>query len=228
MLKLFVKSLLCLSLLIIVENSLQSLQINLIGRSWDEYYEQTLNMTEARQTLQIAQQYFEEEGKAPGFAVDLGAGTGRDTLYLLEKGWSVLAIDAESLSVEILLSRIQPEQLARLDVKISLFSDMILPDNVDLVNASYSLPFCSPKEFPECWENIADHLAIGGRFAGQFFGPKDSWSNDSSMTFLTKEEVLQYFEGLFVIEHFKEKEWDGPSGSGDKHWHLFEIVAKKI
>ena len=75
---------------------------------------------------------------------------------------------------------------------------------------------------------ITQAISSGGRFAGHFFGPEDSWSKDESMSFLTNAEVRQFFADSFVIEHFEEKEWDGISGSGPKHWHVFDIVAKKV
>src|SRR5258708_30442219 len=37
----------------------------------------------------------------------------------------------------------------------------------DLVNASFSLPFCAPERFPEVWERIVESLRPGGRFCGQ-------------------------------------------------------------
>jgi hypothetical protein len=55
-------------------------------------------------------------------------------------------------------------------------------------------------------QRITQAISVGGRFAGHFFGPEDSWSKDDSMTFLTKKEVLQFFADSFVIEHFEEKE----------------------
>ena len=77
-------------------------------------------------------------------------------------------------------------------------------------------------------QRIIQAISIGGRFAGHFFGPQDSWSKDDSMTFLTKNQVLQFFADSFVIEHFEENEWDGISSLGAKHWHVFDIVAKKV
>ena len=188
-----------------------------------------MNATNPHNTLLLAQQYFEIDEKPSGLAVDLGTGTGRDALFLLKKGWNVLAIDAESLSIEILLNRAQNEQLNHLEVKISPFSDMILPDNIDLINASFSLPFCSPEDFPECWQKIIDHLAIGGRFAGQLFGDKDEWASDPSRTFHTQEQMLHLFKENFVIEYLQVEDGLLPTAAGPmKHWHVYHVVAKKI
>ena len=48
------------------------------------------------------------------------------------------------------------------------------------------------------------------------------------MVFLSKEEVLNLFKDFEIVE-FKECEKDGKTGLGKmKHWHTFDIIAKKI
>jgi len=195
---------------------------------WDEYYRNTLNEEKPRYTLLLAQQYFNLDNKTPGLAVDLGAGTGRDTLFLLRKGWNVHAIDAEPLSIEIILNRTETENPQHLETSISSFANMVLPDNIDLVNASFSLPFCPSEDFSECWNNIVDHLAVGGRFAGQLFGDRDEWAAGSSGTFHTHEQMLQLFEDHFVIEYLQIEEGLLPTAVGPmKHWHIYHVVARK-
>ena len=47
------------------------------------------------------------------------------------------------------------------------------------------------------------------------------------MVFLSKEQVLNLFD-KFEIIHFEEIERDGKTGLGKmKHWHLYEIIARK-
>ena len=47
------------------------------------------------------------------------------------------------------------------------------------------------------------------------------------MTFLSKEEVLRYFED-FKITYYAEKKFIKDSGEEkSKYWHVFEIYAKK-
>lgn len=67
-----------------------------------------------------------------------------------------------------------------------------------------------------------------GYFIGNFFGYKDSWVNiKKDVFFMEKEDVLKLFEDFDII-NFKEVERDGKTGLGKiKHWHTFEIIAKK-
>lgn len=199
--------------------------------SWEVYYKNTITKTVPRRTLWLAQEYFQLENKRGGRAADLGAGTGRDTLFLLQKGWNVLAIDAEQLSIDIILNRVDASYLDNLAVVVSPFSEMILPPELDLINASYSLPFCQSQDFPQCWKMIIDQLAIGGRFAGQFFGEKDAWAIDRpELTFHSYEKMLQLFEGRFVIEYLQIDEGLIPCviNGKTKHCHIYHVVAKKI
>ena len=47
------------------------------------------------------------------------------------------------------------------------------------------------------------------------------------MIFLEKKDVLKLFEQFDIIK-FEEVERDGKTGLGKmKHWHTFEIIAKK-
>lgn len=196
--------------------------------NWESYYQDTLTIKEPRKTVLLADKYFQIEKKI-GCAVDLGAGTGRDTLFLLEQGWHVLAIDGEETSIDILLKRVDPSKHSDLEVMVATFSKMNLPNDIDLINASFSLPFCQPKEFSQCWEYIVDHLSVGGRFSGQFFGEKDAWATRSDLTIHSHEEILQLFEKQFDIEYFCIEEGLIPGANGKmKQTHVYHVVAKKI
>jgi len=69
---------------------------------WEIYYHNTINISDPHTTLLLANRYFQIEGMSGGRAADLGAGAGRDTLFLLSNGWQVFALDAEELSIEII------------------------------------------------------------------------------------------------------------------------------
>jgi hypothetical protein len=99
---------------------------------------------------------------------------------------------------------------------------------VHLINASASLPFIQPKDFTDFWFRLNQKLEIGGLFSGHLFGTNDSWCGKKDFTFFNKEQILELFNNYEWI-HFKESEYDGPSGSEpNKHWHRFDLVAKKI
>ena len=82
--------------------------------------------------------------------------------------------------------------------------------------------------FQKLWNKINDSILKDGYFVGNFFGINDEWkSTKEEMTFLTKEQVIELFKDFEIIE-FKEVEKDGATGLGKmKHWHIFNVIAKK-
>jgi SAM-dependent methyltransferase len=196
-------------------------------RDWSAYYSAVVGRP-PRDTLLAALASFDAETSADGekFAVDLGCGDGRDTVELLKRGWRVLGIDGEQEAIARLLARPDINR-DRLETQIVRFEQLILPEAVDLVNASFSLPFCPPEHFPSLWEKIVSCLRSGGHFCGQLFGDRDSWAVYTSMNHHTREQIevlLQPFE----IEMLEEEEHPGKTALGEeKYWHLFQIVARK-
>jgi tellurite methyltransferase len=196
---------------------------------WDKYYDETMKATKPWPTLKLAYENFNKEGKTNGLAVDLGSGSGTDSLFLLKNGWNVHAYDQEALAIQILLNRVPEQFLGNLETVVIPFYMMELPVEIDLVNASFSLPFCAPEDFPAVWENIVEHMAVGGRFAGHLFGDKDDWAVNPNYTFHTHEQMLALFKDRFVIESLKVEEGMDKTATGnDKYWHVYHIVAKKI
>ena len=145
---------------------------------------------------------------------------------MLERGWRVLAIDAEPAAIERLSARVPPGAHDRLETQVAQFEDARWPE-ADLVNASFSLPFCAPDRFDEVWARVRAGIAPGGRFAGQLFGDRDEWASSKDLVFLPRARVEAMLDGL-ELERFDELEEDGTTALGEaKHWHVFHIVARR-
>ena len=190
---------------------------------WDEYYEKMKEREPRQLLLDVLEKYPSGDSLK---AIDLGCGEGSETVVLLARGWHVLAIDGDAGGIKRLITQAPSETQGRLQTQVSKFEEVTLP-TVDLIHASYSLPFCDPKHFPELWEKIANAIKPGGRFAGQFFGVNDTWAYRKDMTFHTETQVRAMFTG-FEIESFHEQDEDGKATTGPKHWHVFTVIAKKI
>jgi len=194
-------------------------------RGWEDYY-QKIKGRAPRQLLLDALAYFADgSDNVQRLAIDLGCGDGTESALLLERGWNVLAIDGEPASIQHILAKVPAEGQARLQTQVTKFEEVSLPP-ADLIHASLSLPFCPPEHFDALWTKIAAAVSPGGRFAGQFFGVRDSWVNEPDMTFHTEEQVRRLLED-FEIEHFHEMDEDGTAASGPKHWHVFTTIARK-
>jgi tellurite methyltransferase len=190
--------------------------------TWENYYQKIKGRSPRQLLLDVLEKY--PSGLSLQ-AIDLGCGDGTESAILLERGWTVLAVDGEPAALEHLMEKIPVENRDRLQTQIAKFEDVQLP-SADLIHASLSIPFCKPEYFPVLWQKIVDAIKPGGRFAGQFFGVRDSWANEPDMTFQTEEQVRAMLE-RFEIESFQEMDEDGNAVSGPKHWHVFTVIARK-
>ncbi|MFQ4168342.1 class I SAM-dependent methyltransferase [Scytonema millei] len=195
-------------------------------RNWSAYY-QAVEGRPPRETLLTALSRFEAlSAEFPRFAVDLGCGDGRDTVELLKRGWRVLGIDGEAEAIARLQNRSDIDR-RRLETLVMHFEDLVLPKSVDLINASFCLPFCPPEHFPNLWHKIIAALRGGGRFCGQLFGDRDSWAIYPNMSHHSRAQVEELLQP-FKIELFQEEEHPGMTALGEqKYWHIFHIVAGK-
>ncbi|MFG0245653.1 MAG: class I SAM-dependent methyltransferase [Phycisphaerales bacterium JB052] len=195
-------------------------------RDWPGYFEVTQGRP-ARETLLHALKLFSNEpNRQTRFAVDLGCGEGRDTAELLRAGWRVHAIDGHPDGLTRLMHRDDHDAHERLTMQLAPF-ERVDPPRCDLLNASFSLPFCEPGRFDALWSRIVDAIEPGGRFSGQLFGNRDSWAAIPDRSHHTREQV-DAFLAPFSVEMLKEEERDGQDCNGtSKHWHVYHIVARK-
>lgn len=159
----------------------------------------------------------------PGDALDIGAGAGRDTAYLLDHGWHVTAVDSSPTAVEILAS-LGPKDSLRV---VRSAAEDFEPETYDLVNAQFSLPFIAPGRFFETVARLQRAVRPGGLMAATFFGPHDEWNvPGAEMTFTTKAEVERLFAGWTLIEATEIEEDGTTATGGSKHWDVIHVVAQ--
>lgn len=163
-------------------------------------------------------------------ALDIGSGSGSDTVALIRAGFKVTALDPSKLSSKFLRKKIKILALPTPKIINSKIQSLTRKRKVkfDLVNASYTLPFIPPKEFPSELKRISNLVNPGGIISFNVFGNRDTWRKESPhMTFITKSQAKKLLPGFLIIS-FKEWEHDAfPAVGPKKHWHMFSIVAKK-
>lgn len=194
----------------------------LCQKNAEEYY----NNTKSDNPTPNLKYFFENYECVPQKAIDIGCGAGNDTVYLINKGWEVTAIDKEDVEDRI-SKRLNQEQLAKFKFQKQIFEDIKL-EKCNLIVANYSLSFCRKENFKEFWNKINSSIEQNGYFIGNFFGVNDAWAKSKSkMKFFTENEVKKLFEDFKIIK-FKEVEKDGATGLKKmKHWHLFIVIAQK-
>lgn len=158
-----------------------------------------------------------------GHALDLGCGAGRDTRFLLEQGFTVVAVDKELRAGEML------KEFAHKNLRfVSDSFENFAFEKYDLVTAQWSLPFVAMKMFDKVFARVKNSLEPRGIFAGQFFGVNDEWNTPGRrMTFHAKDQLRGLLRGMKTLE-FREEEIDGNLADGTpKHWHVFHVIARK-
>jgi SAM-dependent methyltransferase len=190
------------------------------GSTWTAYYESQGDRAPRDLLLSTLDAF----GPGARDAIDLGCGTGIETVAILRRGWRVFAIDAEPAGIERLLVRASAPERERLQAQVGSIEDVELPTG-DLVWAGYSLFFVPPQRFATTWTGIKGSVRPGGRFAGQLLGERDTWAAGGDVNAHTRADAQAFFDG-WTLERFDEEENDGDACSGPKHWHLFHVVAR--
>lgn len=191
---------------------------------WNEYYRMT-DGRDVRPLFAKGMAAVRDGDLAPRRAVEVGFGDGTESAALLRAGWHVTAIDPTPSAAALLREKVPPGMEDRLDIVTARVDDADLPA-FDFLYAGYALSFVHPSRFPTVWATIRERMRPGGILAVNVFGIRDTWAGDPEMTFIHREAAAALVEGLEVIG-FDEEEQDGPSGLGPKHWHLFDIVARR-
>lgn len=192
---------------------------------WSAFHRQA-TMRPARELLRRALGGFEIERRAPGVAVDLGSGSGPDSMELLRRGWQVHAVDSSEGGHTLLTQAVPPEVRPRLSTHTARFEDFELP-RCDLVWSSWSLPYCRRERWPDLLERIAAALAPGGRFAADLFGPRHAWAGGYGVLTFDEADLRRQLERHFTIEAFDIEDGHRPSAGELTRWHAFGVVARK-
>ncbi|MGN6612659.1 MAG: class I SAM-dependent methyltransferase [Angustibacter sp.] len=159
-------------------------------------------------------------------AVDIGCGAGIESRWLLEHGWTVHAIDADERSLAELRDAVRDGESRRLHTVAADLNDLPPLPTADLAYSGYALPFTDPARFDRTWRTLRDALAPGAVLAVNLFGEHDSWAAAGVGTFLTEADCRALLDGLEVL-HFAVEDEDGAAYSGPKHWHVFDVIARR-
>ncbi len=191
---------------------------------WADYYRHTLGR-EPRPLFLKGVTALRAAAIAPGQAIEIGFGDGTETLALLGAGWRVLAIDPAPAAAATLQAQAAADAADRLEIRSEPAEDVDLPP-FDLLYAGYSLPFLGAAAFDRFWAAARGQLRPGGLLVVNFFGPRDSWFGREGMSFIALDAVQRLVDGLEIVA-LDEEDQDGNSFLGPKHWHVFDVIARR-
>ena len=185
-------------------------------KDWTDYQNKTYNNDVCKLLVYFLKNYNIDS------AIDLGCGSGNETVYMLKHGIKVTAIDRQ-LNKSYILNRLNDIEKQNVIFLEQDFESVQL-SSTDALTTFFSIPFCNPKHFNELWDKIYDSINVNGYFVGQLFGNRDDWKNNELINTFTLEEVnnlLKKYKVLKLdeIEHIRE--------SDNKKWHFYNIIAQK-
>ncbi len=186
--------------------------------SWSEYFASMIDKP-LHPILKRLEPFLPEKGEA----LELGAGVGHGVVFLVDRGLTVTAVDAEPQACQILRERARSATVVE-----SRFEDVDLPENrFDVVVAGFSLFFLTAADMADFWPKLISSMKSGCLFAGEFLGMRDDWVAEGYLGH-PEDEIRNLFGG-FEILSWEEAERDGKTSMGtDKHWHVYHVVAKSI
>ena len=126
----------------------------------------------------------------PAKAIDLGCGSGRDTRYLIENGWDVLAIDKENIE-EMISSKLDKEELKKFRFSCQNFENIQL-EKTNVLVANFSIPFCNKDYFTQLWNSITNSILKNRIFCWQFLWFKRFLGNKKANAFFYKRRSFGF------------------------------------
>lgn len=158
-------------------------------------------------------------------AIDVGAGLGVETHYLLKKGWYVTAIEPNKfLANQIYLNH--PNSSSRL----AIINDKIENINIgsfDLMYAGYSLQYIDKKNIQDVICKFHKSLTPNGFFIAQFFGPLNQLSTHENTATYDSIEISSLFKTNWIVHECDEYKGFG-SRHPDQFWHFNTVIAQPL
>lgn len=153
---------------------------------------------------------------APGVAIDLACGTGRNALYLADRGWAVSAVDGSERAIELVRQRSAARGLT-VDARVADLTapEFILPPNTfDLVLIAYYL-------YRDLFAKAKTAVRPGGVVVAITHTPEvgEEWSEKRT----APGELQEYFNDWEILWHY-----EGPSRDPAHHRPVAEIVARRV
>lgn len=158
----------------------------------------------------------------PAFAriLDLGCGSGRDTLAFKNKGYQVDAIDYSEVLVE------KATQLTGIAVQKQSFYDIDIQDIYDGVWVCASLLHCDRNRLPDVLKRIHSALRCGGICYMSFkYGTTDREKDGRAFTDLDEEQAKVLLDQLNSVELLHQ--WSTVDKRPDRDENWLNVLWKK-
>ena len=192
--------------------------LNYYNENAKEYFETTKNL----KTTEIYKQFLSMV-KPSGKVLDLGCGSGRDSLYFKNAGFDVTSVDG---SIELAK---EAEKLINQEVIVSKFEDFKSEERFDGIWACASLLHVRRENIEEVLRNLADNLNKGSVFYLSFKYGDDEYIDERGRYFnCYKEEGFEKM--VSSIKEYKVKSMykTGDSLGGRANLTWLNIILERV
>ena len=156
------------------------------------------------------------------YILDFGCGSGRDTKYFLDRGYSVESTDGSAELCKI------AEETAGVPVRQMLFSDLSEVDKYDGIWACSSILHLSKSELQDVFEKMIRAIKCGGYIYTSFkYGEFEGYRNGRFFTDFTKEGFdifISELDGVEIVEEWVSA--DVRPGRQDEKW--LNLILRKM
>lgn len=138
----------------------------------------------------------------PGKTLDLGCGSGRNSLYLNQKGFDVTAWDKNPMSISNLNKIIAAEGLKNIVTDIVDLNSMHLDGEYDFILSTVVMMFLERKSIPGLIENMQRCTKLGGyNLIVAAMDTEDFPCNVGFPFAFTEGELRNYYAGWELIKY---------------------------
>ncbi|MCE7735574.1 MAG: class I SAM-dependent methyltransferase, partial [Candidatus Heimdallarchaeota archaeon] len=146
--------------------------------------------------------WLEEIGEIKGDVLDVGCGTGQNSLFLANKGYTVTGIDKSDKSVNIVKERAQQRKLNVEIVNYDIFELKNYPKSFDTIIDSSIFHMFSDEKRIQYEKNIRSVIKEGGTYHMLVFSDKETENYGPRR--IKKEEIKKTFSEGWDIYRIKE------------------------
>lgn len=179
---------------------------------WEEAYRSGERGKEEEPTILLVET---AANLTPGAAIDLACGTGRNALYLAEKGWDVTALDGSKRAIELVNLRAAARSLTVRSMVADLTAaDFMMPqDSFDLIVIAFYLQ-------RDLFAKVKAAVRPGGLVLAIAHTPEagEEWSGKR----VAPGELRGFFTGWELL-----RDYEGPSRDPAHRRPVAEIVARR-
>lgn len=161
-----------------------------------DYFSKKYNLSPAHKEVVSAMKYI-----SPCKALDLGAGQGRNTLYLSSIGFDVSAADNNALSLQE-LSNISLEEKLNLNVYKHDINQANIKSDFDFIFATDVFMYLNPTRISSIIRNMQNRTTIGGYnlIVSSLFIPGQTFAAPFPFSFI-QNELRDYYDNWEIIQY---------------------------